>query len=102
MSENILKLQSLCLYIAKLNKDVVSFKTFKMKEKDYFKKMLDQEYLEQFSPKQQKDPEDFIAKNTAKEILEKMREEEKLKEGNSEESLPLRFGFKDNLADHLF
>lgn len=74
--------------------DILAVHIHKLNMNDYYKSMIDREYFKRFEtnglPQDKED--DFIVKNTAKEIIKKIKEE-----GRSEEDIFINFGIKEEV-----
>ena len=77
--------EALAIYIHKLNMN------------DYYKQMVDRVYFKKFEalPVEEEKEDDYIARNTAREIVKKIKEEKEKNEGEvNEEDIYMRFGIK--------
>lgn len=78
--------------------DALSVHTHKLNMNDYYKQMIDRVYFKKFEalPVEEEKEDDFIARNTAKEIIKKIKEEKNKVDGNDidEEDIYMRFGIK--------
>ena len=80
---------------ARTGDDTLSVHTHKLNLNTYYKNMLDTEYFKKFENKEtdQGLKNDFIVKNTAKEILKKIKEE-----GKPEDEVMMDFGIKNEIS----
>lgn len=80
-------------YLIKSHMDIFQYNVFKLNEKEYHKNIMNEKYFNLYEPNVQKDPNDFIAKNTAKEIFNKINN------NKTEDEIDLEFHVRSKNSD---